>query len=266
MAYVLNNIRFRSVSSKALERYYNAKSFILTELLDERKQFSKVAREIQLLFFNSYSDWASKVESLLLNRNKVEDTDIQIIFQRYGEVINDNRQIFKIHSDVFLPEFFRVFAANHKHIPENFKREVRMTSGMSQLEAYPLIIEALVSALQNTLYELYEIDCLLGSNLVPQRVTSNASMPDNIITYIDRGTLDYYRETGIFIIKERLDYYLDHVVIPDIVLPVIVKNYTEERVAMKNGVVVGDQPLARLLLELQENPRIKLVDINYPQS
>ena len=261
MAYVLNNIRFRSVSSKALERYYNSKSFILNELIDERKQFSQVAREIQLLFFNSYSDWASKVESLLLNRNVVEETDIQIIFQRFGEVVNDNKQIFTIHSDVFLPKFLEVFSSVHKHIPLNFKKRVRATVGKSQLEAYPIIIDALVAALQNTLYELYEIDCLLGSNLVVDKVSSNASMQDSIITYIDNGDLAYYRETGSFVLKERLNYYLEHVVLPDVVVPLVVKNYTEENIELKNGVVVGEQPLARLLTGLQDNPRIQIVEV-----
>jgi hypothetical protein len=261
MAYVLNNIRFRSVSSKALERYYNSKSFILNELIDERKQFSQVAREIQLLFFNTYSDWASKVESLLLNRSKVDESDIKIIFQRFGEVVESNKQIFAIHSDVFRPDFLKVFAAVHKHIPQSFKRRVRENIGISQLEAYPLIIDALVAALQRTLYELYEIDCLLGSNLVAQKVTSNASQQDHIITYIGRDDLRDYRETGSFIAKHRLTHYLENVVLPNIVIPVKVRNYTEEFVELKNGVVVGAQPISRLLTDLQENPRIKIVEI-----
>lgn len=261
MAYVLNNIRFRSVSSKALERYYNSKSFILTELIDERKQFSQVAREIQLLFFNSYSDWATKVESLLLNRNTVDESDIQIIFQRFGEIINSNKHIFKIHSDVFLPQFLEVWGAVHKHIPKNFKRRVRATVGMSHLEAYPKIIEALVGALQSTLFELYEVDCLLGSNLVPKPITSNRSQVDSLITYIGVDDLEYYKKTNIFIVKERLTHYLDKVLLPDIVVPVVIKNYTDDTIALKNGVVVGDQPLGRLLTELQSNPRIQIVEI-----
>lgn len=261
MAYVLNNIRFRSVSSKALERYYNSKSFILNELIDERKQFSQVAREVQLLFFNTYSDWASKVESLLLNRNTVDESDIKIIFQRFGEVVESNKQIFAIHSDVFLPEYLKVFSAVHKHIPQSFKRRVRESIGVSQLEAYPLIIDALVAALQRTLYELYEIDCLLGSNLVEQKVTTNESQPDAVITYIGREDLRDYRETGSFITKHRLEHYLAHVVLPDVVIPVKVKNYTEDTIELRNGVVVGDQPIARMLTDLQENPRIKIVEI-----
>lgn len=261
MAYVLNNIRFRSVSSKALERYYNSKSFILNELIDERKQFSQVAREIQLLFFNTYSDWASKVESLLLNRSKVDESDIKIIFQRFGEVVESNKQIFAIHSDVFRPEFLKTFAAVHKHIPQSFKRRVRESIGISQLEAYPLIIDALVAALQRTLYELYEIDCLLGSNLVANKVTSNASQQDHVITYIGLDDLRDYRETGSFITKHRLTHYLENVVMPNVVIPVKVRNYTEDFVELKNGVVVGAQPISRLLTDLQENPRIKIIEI-----
>lgn len=261
MAYVLNNIRFRSVSSKALERYYNSKSFILNVLIDEQRQFSQVAREILLLFFNSYSDLATKVESLLLNRSVLKETDLKIIFQRFGEVVESNKSIFTIHGDVFLPQFVDVWGAVHKHIPMNCKRKVRQTVGLSQLEAYPLIIDALVDALQSTLYELYEVDCLLGSNLVGNKISTNASMPDNLITYIDDGDLEYYRATGVSIAKERITHYLDTVILPNIVVPVVVKNYTEEKIALKNGLVVGDQPFARLLTDMLENPRIKIVEI-----
>lgn len=261
MAYVQNNIRFRSVSSMALRGFYNSKSFILNELIDERKQFSQVAREVMLLFFNSYSDWVTKVESLLLNRLYVDESDVYIIFQRFGEVVESNKHIFTIHNDVFLPHFMQVWGRAHRHIPKTFKRKCKQVVGMSQLEAYPLIIDALVNALQSTWYELYEIDCLLGSNMVTRRVTTNASNPDNLLTYIDEDTLDYFKQTGTFVLQERLNYYLDHVVKSDLVVPIVVKNYTEEEIALTNGVVVGDQPLARLLTDMQENPRIKIIEI-----
>ena len=48
MAFVPNNIRFRSVTSKALEQFYNAKSYILNELITEKNQFSEVSRELLL--------------------------------------------------------------------------------------------------------------------------------------------------------------------------------------------------------------------------
>jgi len=115
--------------------------------------------------------------------------------------------------------------------------------------------------LQSTLFELYEVDCLLGSNLVPKTITSNRSQVDSLITYIGVDDLEYYKKTNIFIVKERLTHYLDKVLLPDIVVPVVIKNYTDDDIALKNGVVVGDQPLGRLLTELQSNPRIQIVEI-----
>lgn len=261
MAFVLNNIRFRSVSSKSLEKYYNSKSHILDQLINDKNQFSQVAREILLLFFNSYSDWASRVEYLLLNRSTVEDADVQIIFQRFGEIVESNKQIFSIHGDVFLPAFMNVWGKVHRHIPLNFKRKVRQTKGLSQLEAYPLIIDALVRALESTLFELYEIDCLLGSNLVRKKVTSNASNVDRLVTYVDNDDLMYFRDKGVFVIKERINLYLSTLILPDIILPVVVKNYSDDEVTLNNGVIIGDQPLAGLLEDLQKNPRVKIEEV-----
>lgn len=261
MAYVLNNIRFRSVSSKALERFYNAKAFMLNEILDERKQFSPAAREIPLLLFNSYSEWIFSTESLLLNKDILSQEDLDLIFERQDSLLALNDQIFTIHDSVFLPEFVSIWKQTNVHVVNNFRRRARQTVGMHHIAAFPLLVEALVSGLQTTLFELYELDCLLGSNLVEHQLSTNSSHQDYLITYVDTESLWYAKSHNIFMLKERLDVYCSQVVKPDVSIPILVKNYTEESVALKNGVVVGQQPLARLLTDLMANPRIKIVEI-----
>lgn len=259
MTYVLNNIRFRSVSSKALERYYNAKSFILNELVDEKNQFSETAREIMLLFFNNYSEWALKVESLLLNRNKVTESDVQIILTRYGELIESNKLIFSVHGEVFLNDFIKVWGKHHKHIQRNFKARVKNTVGLSQMQAYPIIIDALVNALQTTLFELYEVDCFLGSDLVESKITTNRASVDNLVTYIDGCTLDYYNTTGVNPVAERVAFYTSIMKCSE--LGIVIKNYTQKSVALRESELVGSVALISMLQEVQAIPNVRIYDI-----
>jgi hypothetical protein len=257
--YILNNIRFRSVSSKALERYYNAKSFILNELVDEKNQFSETAREIMLLFFNNYSEWALKVESLLLNRTTITEDDVQIILTRYGELIESNKLIFGVHAEVFKPEFISVWGKNHKHIQRTFKDVIKSSVGLSQMQAYPIIIDALVSALQTTLFELYEVDCLLGSDLVLKKVTSNRTSVANLVTYVDECTENYYNKHGVNVIAERVRSYSDILKVPE--LDVVIKNYTQKSVALRESDLVGNVALTSLLREVQSLPGVKIIDV-----
>ena len=261
MAYVLNNIRFRSVSAKALERYFNAKAFILNELTDERKQFSRVAREILLLTFNNYSGWVLNVESLMLNSPEITEEDLKLIFERQDELIAANRDICNVHDTVFTPEFVKLWMAIHHHVLITFRARAQESIGMTHMEAFPLVIDALVGGLQSTLFELYELDCLLGSSLVETPISTNSSHLDHLITYVSREDLLYHNATGKFPLAERLNVYFNEVIKAGVQLPIIVKNYTEENVALKNGMVVGEQPLARLLSELVANPRVKIVEI-----
>lgn len=261
MAYVMNNIRFRSTSSKVIERFYNAKSFILNEMLDERKQFSPTARELLLLLFNSYSGWILQVESLMLNKTVITEDDLNTIYEGQAATMASNEEILNIHDTLFVPEFVSTWKGVHVHVTNNFIRRVGETVGLTNLEAFPLLVDALIGGLQTTLFELYELDCLLGSNLAREVVTTNGRHQEHMITYVDSETLNHASATGVFALAERLKYYDEHVFRQDCTIPLLVKNYTEESVALKNGTVVGEQPLARLLTELMTNPRIKIVEI-----
>lgn len=259
MSYVPNNIRFRTVSSKSLERYYNAKSFILNELIDERNQFSETAREIMLLLFNHYSKWVTTIESLMLNRDILTEGDIQIILKRYGEVVEVNKTVFSVHKEIFLGSFLEVWTPHHKIICNHFKDSIKQVSGMSNILAYPVIIESLVSALQTTLFELYEVDCFLGSNLVQAPVTSNRSNVDNLVAYIDGNTLDIYKSTGVNPLRERiLKYSRLAFAIP---LNVKIKNYTQKSVALKESKLIGNDTLVLLVDELRDIPNVNILDI-----
>lgn len=262
MAYVLNNIRFRSVSSKSLERYYNVKSFVLAEMSDTRRQFSETARETTLLIFNSYSSWVLDVETLMLNSVEVSEDHLDTIFEKQDGLIYAYRKLMESHPSAFNPEFMTVWHRVHQSVLEFFRSQARTIVGLSAMMAYPLLIDTLIDTLRSTLYELYELDCLMGSDLVNKTITTNRCHTSNLLTYISDSDVRHFVTSGKFPLTERLAVYEEMILKPDIEIPIIVKNYTEASLALKEGKVVGENVSARLLNKLTErNPRIKIVEI-----
>ena len=255
MVYVPNNIRFRSVSAKAIAHFYSNKAYILNELLMERNQFSEVARETLLLLFNSYSDWATRIEFMFLNNNTLSRKEIDDALVEDDRVQSYHLEVFENYAEKFSPAFIEAWYSINVHTRIAFRTIIQGTEGLSHLEAYPIIIAGLSANLQNCLYELYEIDCLFGSDFVPGQDGTNKSNADRMVLYVDNYALEYFLKTGIFMCEERIKYYST---IVHGRLPTLVKNYSTGIVRYA-GVIEGDEPLATLLKRCAEY--VDIIDI-----
>lgn len=255
MVYVPNNIRFRSVSAKVIAHFYSNKAYILNELLMERNQFSEVARETLLLLFNSYSEWATRIEYLFLNNCILTRKEIDSALAEEDRVQSYHLEVFENYADKFQPQFIEAWYGINVHTRNAFRTIIQGTEGLSHLEAYPIIIAGLSASLQNCLYELYEIDCLFGSDFVQEQVSTNKSNADRMVVYVDNYALEYFFKTGIFMCEERIKYYSSLV---QGRLPTLVKNYSTSAVTYA-GVIEGDEPLATLLKRCAEI--VDIIDI-----
>lgn len=255
MVYVPNNIRFRSVSAKAIAHFYSNKAYILNELLMERNQFSEVARETLLLLFNSYSEWATRIEFMFLNNCTLSNELVAATLAEDDKVQAFHREVFAEYSDKFEPKFIEAWYRINVHTRNAFRAIIQGTENLSHLEAYPIIMAGLSANLQNCLYELYEIDCLFGSDFVQEQVSTNKSNADRMVVYVDNYALEYFLKTGIFMCEERIKYYASLV---QGRLPTLIKNYSTGVVTYA-GVIEGDEPLATLLKRCAEI--VDIIDI-----
>lgn len=260
MAYVPNNIRFRSVSAKSIEHYYSTKAYILNELLMERHQFSEVARETLLLLFNSYSGFTTRIEYLFLNNSVLTQKEVEATLGEDDWIHSYHLNIFEMYPEIFKEKFIETWLVANAHSREAFRTIIRGTDGMSHMEAYSIIIAGLCANLQNCMYELYEIDCLLGSDFVTEQSTPNRSNSDRMVLYVDNYALDYFYKTGVFMCEERLRYYTS---IAQGRLPTLVKNYSTGNVSF-SGVIEGDEPLATLLKRCADI--VDIIDIENPSQ
>lgn len=208
-SFVRNNIRYRSAASKALEGYYNSKAFILNELIDPKNGFDQSAKETLLLMFNKHAEWLLYVENLLLNRGVVGKEEIKLVIENLSCAFKSIIQIINQHGDVFDQEFIRPWLRIHRQVEIAVYDSIAHSEGMTQIIAFPYITECLISYLNATLFELYELDCLLGSNQVKTKASKNSTNPDRVILFVDDVTARYREISGRVPEIERLAYYVE---------------------------------------------------------
>lgn len=205
--FIRNNIRFRSAAAKSLEGFFNSKAFYLNEVIGSKVQFTDTAREVLLLLFNSNTQVLFDIELMLLDK-EVVSTEIatsvtNMILSRHNMIGG----MFDKHSDVFDSNFIRHWMHIHRQLI-HYILNIGII-GKSPIVAYPIIVESFVSYLAATMFELFELDCLLGSDLVKRKVGNNQTSPESVILYMDDVTRKYTEATGKSAELERLTYYVN---------------------------------------------------------
>jgi hypothetical protein len=251
MAFMSNNIKYRSTTAKALEEYYSTKAFILNELSDSRNDFSKGAREILLMMLNNYKEWTDFTEQYLLDKKQVVPQDVEVVVSNLQRISSVNMTVFESHPEVFPPEFIQLWKLVGHNTTRYFFQRVRRAAGKDHLEAYPFLIDCLLSCLQSIMYTLFEIDCLLGCELLKtgRPVTTNRSNPNRLVLLIDDKDLDFLSEFHVFDPELRLEKYIQYV---EPQSPILIKNLSSSEVVFNSGTreLSGDVVLAQHLLPL----------------
>tara|TARA_B100000700_G_scaffold101966_1_gene115008 strand:+ start:58042 stop:58836 length:795 start_codon:yes stop_codon:yes gene_type:complete len=228
MEFVRNNIRYRSAASKALEGYYNSKAFILNELVLPANGFSETAKEIILLMFNKHADWLSFAEPLLLNKSEVSGDDLDQMLSFLDSVSLDINEILEEHTDVFDPGFVRHWNHIHRQAALSVQEALRSVEGMSQIIAFPYATECLVEYLNSSLFEMYELDTLLGSDIAREQMSTNRAQPEKMTLYMDDTTIRYGQSCDAHPEIERLEYYVDNILDRRKRFQIVVRDYTSK--------------------------------------
>lgn len=262
MAFVRNNIRYRSAASKAMEGYYNSKAFILNELINPDNGFSETAKEVVLLLFNRHTDWLSYSEHLLLDKSEIGPDEINSMQVSLGSIAISIQKTFDENSDIFDSVFIRHWTHIHYNNLKVMKAALAEAEGMPQLIAFPYATECLVEYLNTTLFEIYELDCLMGSNFVKEQVTSNNSQPEKLILFMDDGTLSQRSAEDKQPELERFMHYVDELIDEEKQFCVEVRDYSNRAENEQTREIAYEE----VLQYLNGMPQIKSVNLVRPNE
>jgi len=226
MSFVRNNIRYRSAASKAMEGYYNSKAFILNELIKSENGLSETAKEVCLLLFNKHSDWLAYSEHLMLNKVSIGTEEIGSMRFALDSIAVAIHRTFDENPDIFQPEFIKHWSYIHKQSLITLKARLDDAENMAQLIAFPYATECLVAHLNTTLFELYELDCLLGSDIVSKKLSTNDTQPNTLILFIEDGSLSSRPCRSIDPELNRYNYYAEHLIAPEKKFAVEIRDYS----------------------------------------
>ena len=196
--FVENNIHFRIISSKILERYKSTQSFVLTEMIHGQFKFSKTSREIALLKMDIWFLWLNDFESYLIHKagNIFEQKDVEYATNE----INITREYYRSTVDSRDDIFDRSFVSVLNRIDDlKFKdSEMFITecSGKSLIDTFASVSNFLIEIIDTLKFELYEIDYLINGGKKPFLCMTNlcvlyetklhsTPLVDRALVYID---------------------------------------------------------------------------------
>lgn len=160
-----NSVEFRIISSKALERFKNVQSFQLNEIMNGRYKFGKSRRELLLLKFDLLTKVLYETESLCIqfyHTNVANDVIINSVLSLlskssylYTKIIKED------HPDSFDPVFSKIWLELYD-INEHLLRErIKSFNGYNLTDFFNRLVDSVSALLQNSTFELFELDVLL---------------------------------------------------------------------------------------------------------
>ena len=167
--YVENNIEFRIVSSKMIERYKSTQSFVLSEMIHGEYKFSKTSKEIVLLVTDTVFAWVIGLENYLIRDGvPVFDTEAKdFAIKKAIEVEKYYMDIIRTKSEIFDSEIAEVWESVHIEKFSNILEILSELEGTSDIEAFSTIVAILIEMLDTLKFELYEIDYLVNDGEDP---------------------------------------------------------------------------------------------------
>ncbi len=185
--YKINNIVFRISSSKVLENYKRVQGFVLSEVQYGQYNFSKVSRELALLYTDSAFKILLQIEQLMVRCGK-QHIDSEIAYKIIKIMIDQIDYMVGVVShneDVFDPKFIEIWRDIHLPISKLVERVVEASIGDTIENAFQSIGGILTDSIDTVRFELYELDYMYNNGKKPFLTITELCSP--VMTYLHRN-------------------------------------------------------------------------------
>jgi len=164
-----NNIQFRVISSKLLERYKGAQSFVLSEMIHGKFKFSKTSRELAILIMDTTFAWLIQIENYIIRDNeKTFNIDaVNFSIKSFEEMDMYILSLVDKHHDIFSENVSIPWRMIHKTQTELAKTVIKSAEGLSDLEAFSTIANVIIEMIDTMKFQLYEIDSMNNQTKKP---------------------------------------------------------------------------------------------------
>ena len=173
--YVSNNIDFRIVSSKLLERYKSSQNFVLSEMKYGQYPFSSTSRELAILYTDNVFKALLDIECLSIRSHQLE-LSIVLAKKFISLLLSRTEYLHSVanyHGDIFDPGYIKLWDKVHLQIARMVERVIENSIGDELGLAFSSVASILIDSIDAVRFELYEVDYLLGGGKSPFLAVTN---------------------------------------------------------------------------------------------
>jgi hypothetical protein len=187
MDFTENNIQFRIVSSKLLEKYKSTQSFVLTEMLYGNYNFSKASREIALLVLDVVFAWLVGLENYLIRdcTSIFDKKAVDFAIRTADEAEAHYVSTIMIHDSIFDSKISKLWIDNHIVKMDMIREVIRRCEGLQDIEGFSVIVNTLLEMADSMRLELYEVDYIANNGKNPFLCLTDLS----IMAYEEHSTM-----------------------------------------------------------------------------
>jgi hypothetical protein len=207
--YQRNNIAFRRVSASHFVSFYQAKEFMLGEILDiDKHHFSPTAREILLQYYSVITDILMDVEQECIKRGTgmVDDALIESCHSILRNGLLEMRNRVTLHPSDFDARFTNIWTEVLDATLDHIGSELAKVIKVDIYTSFGRLVQYVIGYLNHILFVLHEIDYLINGG-------------DSPFMYIDRWDLFMKMDADLCTNEVRLLTYIkagllgDHIIL-----------------------------------------------------
>ena len=158
--FVPNNLELRQLSSMCISKYKESQAFALAELGNSQThEFSKTAKEILLLKYDTWFRWLVEVEDVLRRKGR-EDSVADVVMLISDDLEKEYTETLLGNPEVFSRHYVDVWLKSHRFMYGYLRKKIHLLTS-EDINAFMIeVTNVLISVMDNTLFELHEIDSL----------------------------------------------------------------------------------------------------------
>ena len=217
VSFVANNIEYRIVSSKCLEKYKSSQSFMLKEIsASSVYEFHESSRNLMLLMYDEFFRWTLDLERFLLTTPVVYDKHLNKIHASLEQNIERCAGIISKNSRHFNKKSVKMVKEINSFVLDYFKKKLTAFKGYSRVDFFVHTTDTVLKLMSSNLFMVHEVDFLVHQY----------NGKDGVFVSYDDMCIEFVENTGQCLIAYKLDVYKNN--IKNFPKSVTVKNYTDK--------------------------------------
>ena len=223
--FISNNIEFRIISSKALERFKNAQAFQLGELVNGKFHFPQERRELLLLEYDIVTRWLGEIERSIIE-DSIIDVESILEFAAKGRVVT--LDTIADNPDKFDREFTKIFSTVRE---QGFVQCMKLIEEIDQTsigEFFTELVDLVILAMEHMMVEIHELNSIIPVNhkmVKNEDVKYVLDSTPNI--YITSMSVNSFEKFNFGVTKHRLAVYKEYLEFGSI----IIKNVSNSKIS-----------------------------------